>query len=207
MEHKEVLEKALRIQSEIDKLGLKVSVGAGTAYGRDKPYLYLQKEGAEDGEHFINSLELDDNEFISKAKEMCKPKFIQLEKICVDSFDMDIQTLVKISETLLKHYPNAGISFVLNRSWIDGKNTLYIEFVSGNPIWLSNYGVIKDFYRAVIQEVKDNYKPLDKVGLISFNSIYHLDKEEEVTIKSFSKDTAILTDDRKVKINRLWIKE
>ena len=120
---------------------------------------------------------------------------------------MDIQTLVKISETLVKHYPNIGISLVLNRSWIDGKNTLCVEFVYGFPIWLSNYESIKAYYRAIIQEVKGNYIPLDKVGLISFDSTYYLDKEEEVAIKLFSKDMAILTDNRKIKLNRLWIKE
>ena len=120
---------------------------------------------------------------------------------------MDIQTLVKISETLLKHYPNSGISLVLNRSWINGKNTIYIEFKDGNPIWLSDYESIKAFYRAVIQRDRGNYIPLAKVGLIGFSSTYYLDKKEEVTIKSFSKDTAILTDDREIELNRLWIKE
>jgi hypothetical protein len=120
---------------------------------------------------------------------------------------MDIQTLVKISETLIKHYPNIGISLILNRSWIDGKNNLYIEFKAGNPIWLIDFDSVTAFYRAVIKEAKSNYIPLAKVGLISFDSIYYLDKQEEVAIKSFSKDTAILTDDRKVQLNRLWIKE
>ena len=120
---------------------------------------------------------------------------------------MDIQTLVKISETLLKHYPNIGISLVLNRSWIDGKNTLYIEFAAGNPIWLNDFDSVTAFYRAIIQEVRGKYIPLDKVGLIGFSSTYYLDKEEEVAIKSFSKDMAILTDDREVELNRLWIKE
>ena len=120
---------------------------------------------------------------------------------------MDIQTLVKISETLIKHYPNIGISLVLNRSWIEGKNTLYIEFTAGNPIWLSDYESIKAYYRAFIQRNRGNYIPLDTVGLIDFNSIYYLDKEEEVAIKSFSKDMAILIDGREVELNRLWIKE
>ena len=128
MEHKKVLEKALRIQSEIDKLKLKVKVGVGVGviYKGDESYLYLYKNGAEDGEHFMNSLELDDNEFILKAKEMCKPKFIQLKKLCVDSFDIDL----------------------------------------------------------------------------------YLDKKEVVRVKSIlSKEVALLTDDREVEINRLFMKE
>ena len=121
---------------------------------------------------------------------------------------MDIQTLSKISETLVKHYPNNAVTIVINRSWIDKKNTLYTEFAAENPIWLSDYESIKAYYRAIIQEVNGGkYIPLAKVGLISFDSTYYLDKKEEVAIKSFSKDMAILTDDRKVELNRLWIKE
>ena len=121
---------------------------------------------------------------------------------------MDIQTLVKISETLLKHYPNKELSIVLNSSWIRGKNTIYIKIEGQNTIWLMNFDSVIAYYRAIIQEVNGgNYIPLDKVGLISFSSTYYLDKKEEVTIKSFSKDMAILTDDREVELNRLWIKE
>ena len=125
---------------------------------------------------------------------------------------MDIQTLVKISETLIKHYPNNEVTIARNRDWVDKwvgtRDTVYIS-VNGDTdaIFIHDFKSIKAFYRAVIQEVKGKYIPLDKVGLISFNSTYYLDKKEEVTIKSFSKDTAILTDDREVELNRLWIKE
>ena len=120
---------------------------------------------------------------------------------------MDIQTLAKISETLLKHYPNKELSIVLNSSWIRGKNTIYIKIEGQNTIWLMNFDSVKAYYRAIIKEIKGNYIPFDKVGLISFDSTYYLDKVEEVAIKSFSKDMAILTDDREVELNRLWIKE
>lgn len=70
-----------------------------------------------------------------------------------------------------------------------------------------NFDSVIAYYRAIIQESRDKYVSLDTVGLISFNSIYYLDKKEEVTIKSFSKDMAILTEDREVELNRLWIKE
>ena len=125
---------------------------------------------------------------------------------------MDIQTLVKISETLVKHYPNNEITIARNRNWVESwvgiRDTVYITVnESIDAIFIHDFKSIKAFYRAVIQENKDNYILLDKVGLISFDSTYHLDKKEEVAIKSFSKDTAILTDDREVKINRLFIKE
>lgn len=121
---------------------------------------------------------------------------------------MDIQTLVKISETLVKHYPREEITIIRNRIWLDFKDTIYISFLNkGDAIFLAEYKSIKAYYRAVIQRSRGRYIPLAKVGLISFDSIYYLDKKEEVTIKSFSKDTAILTDDREIEVNRLWIKE
>ena len=127
MEHKKVLEKALRIQSEISDLGLNVVVGVGVGVGLGiEAYLYLKKENSDIGEHFGDSLNIDDKEFISKAKEMSEPKFIRLEKLCVDSFDIDL----------------------------------------------------------------------------------YLDKQEIVRVKSIlSKEAALLTDDREVEINRLFIKE
>lgn len=125
---------------------------------------------------------------------------------------MDIQTLVKISETLIKHYPNSEVTIIRNRdwvnNWVNSRDSMYILVNKGtDAIFVHDFKSIKAFYRAITQEVRGNYKPLDTVGLISFNSIYYLDKKEEVAIKSFSKDTAILTDDRKVELNRLWIKE
>ena len=125
---------------------------------------------------------------------------------------MDIQTLIKISETLVKHYPNNGVTIIRNRNWVESwvgiRDTMYIS-VNGDidTIFIHDFKSIKAFYRAIIKETKGKYIPLNKVGLISFNNTYYLDKKEEVTIKSFSKDTAILTDDREVEINRLWIKE
>ena len=125
---------------------------------------------------------------------------------------MDIQTLAKISETLVKHYPNNKVTIIRNRNWVDNwvnsRDTMYIT-VNGDAdaIFVHDFKSIKAFYRAVIKETKGKYIPLDKVGLISFDSTYYLDKEEEVAIKLFSKDMAILTDNRKIKLNRLWIKE
>lgn len=125
---------------------------------------------------------------------------------------MDIQTLAKISEKLVKHYPNSEVTIVINRkwveSWVGSRDTMYISVNKGiDPIFMHDFKSIKAFYRAVIKEAKGNYIPWDIVGLISFNSIYYLDKKEEVTIKSFSKDMVILTDNREVELNRLWIKE
>ena len=125
---------------------------------------------------------------------------------------MDIQTLVKISDTLVKHYPNSEVTIIRNRDWVDNwvnsRDSMYISVNKGtDSIFIHEFKSIKAFYRAVIKEAKGKYISLAKVGLISFNSIYYLDKKEEVAIKSFSKDTAILTDDRKVELNRLWIKE
>ena len=125
---------------------------------------------------------------------------------------MDIQTLVKISETLVKHYPNSEVTIARNRNWVESwvgtRDTVYITIDGGiDAIFIHDFKSIKAFYRAVIKEAKGKYIPLDKVGLISFNSTYYLDKKEEVTIKSFSKDMAIVTDDREVELNRLWIKE
>ena len=106
MEHEKVLEKALRIQREISALELNVSVGVGVGYKADEPYLFLQKKGVVEGVHFGNSLNIDDKEFIAKAKQMCKPKFIQLKKLCVDSFDIDLyldkQEIVKVKSILSK---------------------------------------------------------------------------------------------------------
>ena len=125
---------------------------------------------------------------------------------------MDIQTLAKISETLVKHYPNSEVTIARNRNWVESwvgtRDTVYITIDGGiDAIFIHDFKSIKAYYRAIIKEIKGNYIPFDKVGLISFNSTYYLDKVEEVTIKSFSKDTAILTDGREVEINRLWIKD
>lgn len=125
---------------------------------------------------------------------------------------MDIQTLVKISETLIKHYPNSEVTIIRNRDWVDNwvnsRDSMYISVNKGtDSIFIHNFKSIKAFYRAVIKEAKGNYIPLDKVSLISFDSIYYLDKKEEVTIESFSRDMAILTDDREIELDRLWIKE
>ena len=106
MEHKKVLEKALRIQRKISALNLNVSVGVGVGYKADEPYLFLKKKDVVDGEHFGNSLNIDDNEFIIKAKEMCKPKFIKIKKLCIDSFDIDLyldeQEIVRVKSILSK---------------------------------------------------------------------------------------------------------
>ena len=106
MEHKKVLEKALRIQRKISALNLNVSVGVGVGYKADEPYLFLKKKDAMDGVHFGNSLNIDDKEFITKAKEICKPKFIEIEKLCVDSFDIDLyldkQEIVRVKSILSK---------------------------------------------------------------------------------------------------------
>ena len=106
MEHKKVLEKALKIQSEIDKLNLKVRVGVGTGYVSGEPFVFLQKIGSEESGHFSNSLNTDNKEFISKAKKMCEPKFIQLKKLCVDSFGIDLyldkQEVVRVKSILSK---------------------------------------------------------------------------------------------------------
>ena len=103
MEHKKVLEKALRIQRKISALGLSIRVGVGLGI---EAYLYLKKENSDIGEHFIDSLIVDDNEFIAKAKEMSEPKFIQLKKLCVDSFDIDLyldkQEVVRVRSILSK---------------------------------------------------------------------------------------------------------
>ena len=106
MEHKKVLEKALRIQRKISDLGLDVRVGVGVGFKADEPFLYLQKSGSVDSEHLDDDLNIDDKEFIAKAKEMCEPKFIQLKKLCVDSFDIDLylnkQELVRVKSILSK---------------------------------------------------------------------------------------------------------
>lgn len=106
MEHKKVLEKALRIQRKISALNLNVSVGVGTGYKADEPYLFLKKKDVIDGVHFVNSLNMDDNEFITKAKEICKPKFKEINKLCVDSFDIDLyldkQEIVRVKSILSK---------------------------------------------------------------------------------------------------------
>lgn len=106
MEHKKVLEKALRIQRKISALGLNVSVGVGVGYKSDDPYLFLKKKDVIDGVHFVNSLNIDDKEFITKAKEICKPKFAKIEKLCVDSFDIDLyldkQEIVRVRSILSK---------------------------------------------------------------------------------------------------------
>lgn len=106
MEHKKVLEKALRIQRKISALGLNVSVGVGVGYKSDDPYLFLKKKDVIDGVHFVNSLNMDDKEFIIKAKEICKPKFVKIEKLCVDSFDIDLyldkQEIVRVRSILSK---------------------------------------------------------------------------------------------------------
>ena len=106
MEHKKVLEKALRIQRKISALNLNVSVGVGVGYKADEPYLFLKKKDVIDGVHFVNSLNMDDKEFIIKAKEICKPKFIKIEKLCVDIFDIDLyldkQEIVRVKSILSK---------------------------------------------------------------------------------------------------------
>lgn len=106
MEHKKVLEKALRIQRKISALGLNVSVGVGVGYTSDDPYLFLKKNDGIDGVHFVDSLNIDDKEFITKAKEICKPKFVKIEKLCVDSFDiglyLDKQEMVRVRSILSK---------------------------------------------------------------------------------------------------------
>ena len=106
MEHKKVLEKALRIQRKISDLGLNVVVGVGVGYAADEPYIYIQKTGNINGIHFGDSLDIDDNEFISKAKEICEPKFTQLKKLCIDSFDIDLyldkQEVVRVKSILSK---------------------------------------------------------------------------------------------------------
>jgi len=106
MEHKKVLEKALRIQRKISASGLNVSVGVGVGYKADEPYLFLKKKDVIDGVHFVNSLNMDDKEFIIKAKEICKPKFVKIEKPCVDSFDIDLyldkQEIVRVKSILSK---------------------------------------------------------------------------------------------------------
>lgn len=106
MEHKKVLEKALRIQRKISALGLDVSVGVGVGYKADEPYLFLKKKDVVDGVHFSNSLNMDDKEFITKAKEICKPRFIKIKKLCVDSFDIDLyldkQEIVRVKSILSK---------------------------------------------------------------------------------------------------------
>ena len=106
MEHKKVLEKALRIQKKISALGLNVKVGVGMGYKGSESYLFLQKEGAISGKYFGNSLNINDKEFIAKAKEMCEPKFIQPKKLCVDSFDIDLylnkQEIVRVKSILSK---------------------------------------------------------------------------------------------------------
>ncbi len=106
MEHKKVLEKALRIQRKISASGLNVSVGVGVGYKADEPYLFLKKKDVIDGVHFVNSLNMEDKEFIIKAKEICKPKFVKIEKLCVDSFDIDLyldkQEIVRVKSILSK---------------------------------------------------------------------------------------------------------
>lgn len=104
MEHKKVLEKALRIQRKISALGLDVKVGVGI--GSDNSFLYIRKDNTDSGVHFSDSLNIDDNEFITTAKEICKPKFIQIKKLCVDSFDIDLyldkQEIVRARSILSK---------------------------------------------------------------------------------------------------------
>lgn len=124
IEQKKVLEKALRIQAEIDKLELKVRVGVGTGYGSDDPFLFLQKSGSANGKHFGNSLDMDDKKFIETAKEMCKPKFIQLKRLCIDSFDIDLyldkQEMVRVKSILSKKVALLTDSreIEINRLWI-----------------------------------------------------------------------------------------
>lgn len=106
MEHKKVLEKALRIQRKISALNLNVSVAVGVGYKDFESYLFLKKKDVINGVHFVNSLNIDDNEFITEAKEICKPKFIQIKKLCVDSFDIDLyldkQEIVRVKSILSK---------------------------------------------------------------------------------------------------------
>ena len=90
MEYKKVLEKALRIQRKISALGLDIKVGVGVGYEADEPFIYIQKTGNINNIHFVDSLNLNDKEFILRAKAMCEPKFTQLKKLCVDSFDIDL---------------------------------------------------------------------------------------------------------------------
>ena len=124
MEHKKVLEKALRIQRKISDLGLDVKVGVGTGYESSESYLFLHKRGIKDGVHFSNSLNIDDKEFIAEAKQMCKPKFIQLKKLCVDSFDIDLyldkQEIVRVKSILSKEVALLTDSreVEINRLWI-----------------------------------------------------------------------------------------
>lgn len=124
IEQKKVLEKALRIQAEIDKLELKVRVGVGNGHRGNDPYLFLQKIGSADSEHFRDSLNVDDKEFIETAKEMCKPKFIQLKRLCIDSFDIDLyldkQERVRVKSILSKEVALLTDSreIEINRLWI-----------------------------------------------------------------------------------------